>query len=146
MRAPVLLILDILNDLYTKGYSYSSLNTARSVISALYSTDKTDGQNTGKHPLICRVLKGVFNEIPPPPKFQEVWPAEQVLAYLKQLKPLHALKFKELTLELVMLIALVTERCQTLSFLDISGEHMKKFQTHFTFSLSEHLKKDKPCV
>ena len=31
-----------------------------------------------------------------------------------------------------------------LSFLDISGEHMKKFQTHFTCSLSGHLKQDKP--
>ena len=37
----------------------------------------------------------VFNEIPP--KFHEVWPVEQVLAYLKQLKLLHALKVKELS-------------------------------------------------
>ena len=37
-------------------------------ISALYSIDKTDvGQNIGKHPFICRFLKGVFNEIPPTP-------------------------------------------------------------------------------
>ena len=69
----------------------------------------------------------MLNEIPPTPKFQEVWPVEQVLAYLEQLTPLHALKLKELTLKLVMLIALVTgQRCQTLSFLDISGENMKK--------------------
>ena len=71
MRAPVSLILDLFHDLYTKGYGYSSLNTARSAISALYSADKTDvGQNIGKHPFICRFLKGVFDEIPPTPKFQ----------------------------------------------------------------------------
>ena len=141
MRALVSLILDLFHDLYTKGYGYSSLNTARSAISALYSADKTDvGQNIGKHPFICRFLKGVFDEIPPTPKFQEVWPAvEQVLAYLEQLAPLHVLKLKGLTLKLVTLIALVNgQRCQTLSFLDISGENMKKFPTHFSFFLSGH--------
>ena len=61
-----------------------------------------------EHPLICRFLKGVFNEIPPTQKFQEVWPVEQVLAYLEQLTPLHALKLEKLTLKLVMLIALVS--------------------------------------
>ena len=70
---------------------------------------------------------------------------EQALAYLEQLKPLHALKLKEITLKLVMLIALVTrQRCQTLSSLDISGGSMKKFPTHFSFSLSGHHKQDKP--
>ncbi|XP_068723943.1 uncharacterized protein [Montipora capricornis] len=146
MRAPVSLVLDFLHDLYDKGYSYSSLNTARSAISALCTADNTDvSQNIGKHPLICRFLKGVFNEIPPIPKFQEVWPVEQVLDYLEQLTPLHSLKLKDLTMKLVMLIALVTgQRCQTLSYLDISGEHMKKFPTYFSFSLSGHLKQDKP--
>ena len=130
MRAPVSLILGCVDDLYTKGYGYSSLNT-------LYNIDKTDnGQKIGKHPLICRFLKDVFNESPPTPKFQEVWPVEQALAYLEQLTTLHALKLKELTLKLVMLTAaLVTgQRCQTLTFLDISGEQIKKkFLTHFAF-------------
>ena len=85
----------------------------------------------------------MFNEIPPTPKFQKVWFVEQVFAYLEQLTPLHAFKLKEPTLKLVMLIALVTgQLCQTLSVLDISGEHLKNFQTHFTFSLSGHLKQD----
>lgn len=67
----------------------------------------------------------MFNEIPPTPKFQEVWPVEQVFDYLEQLTPLHALKLKEFTIKLVMLIALVTgQRCPTLSYLDISGENM----------------------
>ena len=86
------------------------------------------GQNiAGKHPLICRFLKGVFNEIPLTPKFHELWPVKQVLPYLEQLTPLHALKLKELTLKLVMLIALVTgQRCQTLSFFGYFGRTHKK--------------------
>ena len=52
MPTPVSLTLDFLHDLYPKGYSYSSLNTARSAISALYCADKTElGQNIGKQPL-----------------------------------------------------------------------------------------------
>ena len=92
------------------------------------SIDKTDvGQNTGKHLLICRFLKSVFNEISPTSKFQEVWPVKQVLAYLEQFTPLHAFKLKELKLKLVMLIAVATgQRCQTVSFIDISREHGKK--------------------
>ena len=65
MCAHFSLILHFRHDLYTKGYGYSSLNTAWSTISALYSMDKPDGgQNIVKHALICRFLKVVFNEIP----------------------------------------------------------------------------------
>ena len=35
MRAPISMLLDFLHDLYTKGYGYSSQNTAGSAISAL---------------------------------------------------------------------------------------------------------------
>ena len=52
---------------------------------------------------------------------------------------------KELTLKLVMLIALTTgQRCQTLTFLDISEQYMQKNDTCFNFALTEHLKQDKP--
>ena len=33
----------------------------------------------GKHPLVTRMLKGVFNERPPRPKFESVWKVDQVL-------------------------------------------------------------------
>jgi hypothetical protein len=86
--------------------SYSSLNTARSAISNLCFTSDMDSHHVpiGKHFLICRYLKGVFNELKPVPKY-------------------HTLK--ELTLKLVTLIALTTgQRCQTLSFLDISADYI----------------------
>ena len=52
---------------------------------------------------------------------------------------------KELTLKLVMLIALTTgQRCQTLTFLDISEQHMQKNDTCFKIFLTEHLKRKKP--
>ena len=52
---------------------------------------------------------------------------------------------KELTLKLVMLIALTTgQRCQTLTFLDTSEQYMQKNDTCFNFALTEHIKQDKP--
>ena len=52
---------------------------------------------------------------------------------------------KELTLKLVVLIALTTgQRCQTLTFLDTSEQHMQKNDTCFKIVLTEHLKRDKP--
>ena len=69
----------------------------------------------------------MFNEIPPTPKFQEVRPVKQVLAYLEQFTPLHAFKLKELKLKLVMLIAVATgQRCQTVSFIDLFHENTEK--------------------
>jgi len=146
MCAPVSVILDFLYDLYAKGYSYSSLNTARAAISALSLSNKECLERTpGAHPLISRFMKGVFNSIPPTPKFQEVWPVELVIDYLEQLMPLEVLKLKDLTIKLVMLIALVTgQRCQTLSYLDISESHMKQFHNYYSFSLSGLIKQDKP--
>ena len=44
-----------------------------------------------------------------------------------------------------MLIALTTgQRCQTLTFLDISEQHMQKDEKCFNFALTDNLKQDKP--
>ena len=59
--------------------------------------------------------------------------------------PLYEINLKELTLKLVMLIALTTgQGCQTLTFLDISEQYMQKNDKCFNFALTGHLKQDKP--
>ena len=50
-----------------------------------------------------------------------------------------------LTLKLVMLNTLTTgQRCQTLTFLDMSEKYMQRNGECFNFSLSDHLKQDRP--
>ena len=127
--------------------SYSSLNTARSAISNLCFTSDMDSHHVpiGKHFLICRYLKGVFNEMKPVPKYHSTWPVDLVLDYLSTLWPLEKLSLKELTLKLVTLIALTTgQRCQTLTFLDISADYMSKTDDSYRFALTEHVKQDRP--
>ena len=44
-----------------------------------------------------------------------------------------------------MLIALTTgQRCQTLTFLDISSEYMHKMENSYRFVLTEHVKQNRP--
>ncbi|CAB4039512.1 Hypothetical predicted protein, partial [Paramuricea clavata] len=140
-------VLMFLHSLYNKGISYSSLNTARSAISNLCFTSDMDSHHVpiGKHFLICRYLKGVFNEMKPVPKYHSTWPVYLVLDYLSTLWPLEKLSLKELTLNLVTLIALTTgQRCQTLTFLDISTDYMSKTDDPYRFALTEHVKQDRP--
>ena len=60
---PVEDIINFLAQLFKEGYQYRSLNSYRSAISAVHS--KVDGQSVGQHPLVTRMLKGVYNERPP---------------------------------------------------------------------------------
>ena len=89
LSSSVPLVLEFLHHLYTQGYSYSSLNTARSALSALCLSSQAHSESDaiGKHPLVCRYIKGVFQEKPPTPKFSEIWPVDQVLQALEQANP-----------------------------------------------------------
>lgn len=133
--------------MYKKGMSYSSLNTARSAISNLCLNPAMDPAQVpvGKHFLICRYLKGVFNQRKPTPKYRTTWPVDVVLDYLFKLWPLQSLSLKQLTLKLVTLIALCTgQRCQTLTFLDISLDYMTRTDDSYVFALTDHVKQNKP--
>ena len=68
IEGPVEDVANILADLFKEGYLYWSLNSA---ISELYS--KVDGYSIGQHPLVTRMLKGVFNERLPVAKYLAFW-------------------------------------------------------------------------
>ena len=147
LSSSVPLVLEFLHHLYTQGYSYSSLNTARSALSALRLSSQAHSESDaiGKHPLVCRYIKGVFQEKPPTPKFSEIWPVDQVLQAFEQANPFEELHLRDLTFKLTMLVALLTgQRCQTLSYLDIFDKHLKKFPTYFSFALTGHVKQNRP--
>ena len=60
----------------------------------------------GKHPMICRMLKGAFNARPPLPRYTATWSVETVLLFLESLGPSTSLSLKSLTFKLTMLLAL----------------------------------------
>ena len=98
-------MLDFLAGKYHAGLACRSLNCYRSALSSAMLP--IDGFQVGQHPLVSRLLKGVFNSRPPQPKYTEMWEVSRVLSYIKSLGSNEALSLKLLTRKLVVLLALV---------------------------------------
>lgn len=105
--------MNFLSVTFHRGVGYTSLNTARGALSSLGIT--VDGCSAGRHPLVTRFLRGVFNLRPSVPRYTRTWDVQQVLQHLRTMEPLSSLSLKDLTLKLVMLMALTqAARIQTL--------------------------------
>ena len=63
LQVPVNFIINFLSEKIDKGLQYKSLNCLRSVISAHHV--HIDGKSVGKHPKVCALLAGIFNQRPP---------------------------------------------------------------------------------
>lgn len=112
-------VLEFLAKLFNEGYQYRTINAYRSAISAFH--EKIDNLQDGKHPNICALLAGVFNSRPPQPRYTSAWDVQQVLDFIKsKWFDSNLLSYKELTLKLVMLLALTSaSRASCLCHLDI---------------------------
>lgn len=100
------LVANFLSKEFHNGLEYRTLNLYRSAISAYH--EPVLGQPIGQHTVITRLLKGMFNERPPQPKYSDTWDVEVVLDRLKVLPNNEQLPLKDLSLKLVMLLALST--------------------------------------
>ena len=97
----------------------------------------------GSHPLVTRLLKGVYNLRTPSPRYSSTWDITKVTSYLKTLFPLDQLSLKSLTLKTVMLCALSSAlREQTLCVLDI--KFLNKSGNSLSFTVCERLKTSRP--
>ena len=69
--APLSKIANYLSTLFEEGLQYQTVNAHQSVFSANYSF--INGELIGKHPKICALLTGIFNERPPQPRCTFIW-------------------------------------------------------------------------
>ena len=116
LRRDKLLVLKFLQKLFKSNLSYSSLNTCRSALSAVF-----DKPPIGDTPLISRFMRSVYNQRPNLPKYHDTWQVSTVLEYLRSLSPVKFLSLKQLSLKLATLLALVTgSRVQTLHAMDLN--------------------------
>ena len=125
--------MDVLEFLHTQLHlSYSALSCVISI----------DNVPVGQHPPVCHFVKGAFERKPPSRKYYAIWDVRQVLNFLKTMSPNSSLSLMELSLELFMLLALVSiQRRQTLLQLNI---YLKKSDEEFVFILSRHVKQSRP--
>ena len=68
--------------------------------------EKVDGVDVGQHPLITRLLKGVYNVRPPLPRYSDTWDVQLVLNYIESLGESDKLSLKSLSLKTVFLFAI----------------------------------------
>ena len=88
-------------------------------------------------------MRGFFNARPSLPRYNYTWDTEIVLKFLDKWTPPESLNLKQLTLKVVMLIALITgQRCQTLYSMDILC--VQKTDDRFRFVIEEQIKTTKP--
>ena len=71
IQPSVVYVLDFLTLLYQQGLTYSAINTAQSALSSYITLE--NGTCVGKHPLVPRLMWGIFQEKPPRPKYTEIW-------------------------------------------------------------------------
>ena len=138
-------VLNFFVELYDDGLGYSAINTARSALSNIVTIDNVDNQNItiGHHPLICRFIKGVFESRPALPKYTHTWNVETVLKYLKTLESTSEISLKDLTLKLVMLIALLSgQRCQSIHSIKTNNIILEKDKV--TIPITDVIKQSKP--
>ena len=65
-QTPVNHIIKIMSEKFDKGLQYRILNCLRSAISAYHV--HIDGKSMGKHPKVCALLAGIFNQRLPQPR------------------------------------------------------------------------------
>ena len=127
---PVTEVANFLATLYQEGYQYNSVNAYGSAISSVH--EKVEGVVIGQHPIITRLLKGIYNVRPPLPRYNGTWNVQTALNHLESLGETKNLTLKLLTMKTVFLLAITRpSRSADLSQLDI--ERMKTGTNGITF-------------
>ena len=133
IRSSLSAILEFLTTEFLQGKQYRTINTYRSAISMTHGP--IDGVVVGKHPLVCRLLKGVYNQRPPQPRYSFTWDVCVVLDYIRSWGLTTQLTRKEITLKIAMLLALANaSRSSELHALD--SRHMSWSTEGITFTLT----------
>lgn len=108
--------MQFLTDQFDQGLQYRTVNTLRSAISMTHPD--VDNQPVGSHPLLSRLLKGMFNARPPAPRYSISWDVSTVIDYLGTC-PTDSLSVLALARKLATLMALTNaDRCSDLAALD----------------------------
>ena len=67
---------------FQSGLQYSTLNSLQLALSA--TLPSCEGVPVGQHPLIARLLQGIFNERPPLPKYSFTWDVNVIITFIQK--------------------------------------------------------------
>ena len=77
-------VFEFLHVLQKRNLGYSALSSARGMLSSFATIEEYD---VGKHPFVCRYMKGVYNNNLSLPKRSFIWEAGAVVKYLSSIIP-----------------------------------------------------------
>ena len=136
-------ILDViayLTSMYDRGLQYTIIAAAKSVLSGMLHVPGVI--SISSHPLIIRLMKGIFHVRPPKPRYEFIWDTELVLNFLKNLNPTE-LTLKMLTLKTVTLLTLLSrQRVSTIHQFHLS--QMQRTPTIVIFNIQGLMKHFRP--
>ena len=136
-------VTNFLTACYREGKGYSTINAYRSAISTTVDSVSGHKQSLGAHPLLSRLLKGMYILRPPTPRYSSTWDVSTMTKYLGTLTPLAELSLKLLTFKTVMLCALATaQREQTICALDLRNK--TETAGSIKFLVTDRLKTSRP--
>ena len=96
----------------------------------------------GEHPLVRRLMKGIYNCRPPAPRYTFIWDTTVLINYLRQLDTA-TLSFKLLSMKTLTLLTLLTgQRVSTMCQLRLSDMFLS--ESCILFSISGLLKHSRP--
>ena len=129
--------MQFLSDMFHSGLSYSSINTARSVLSSLLYLDNSSIP-FGQLPIAKRFMKGIFELCPSLPKYTTTWNVNLAFEYIRK-HDLALLTLQGLSHRIAFLLCLLSrQRCHTVSKLFI--DNMILEDDKVTFLITEKLK------
>ena len=130
---------DFLAELFEEqGEKYGNIAAARSALSAILP--KREGVSFGKHPLVSKLIKGIFKERPSLPKHTVVYDTEIILRYIDSLPFNDSLMLDMLTMKLCTLLAILSGQRVTV----LRTDYMHKSQGKVFFYINAILKTTKP--
>ena len=97
---------NFLASLRQRGYAYSTVASHKAAVTSFLSMVST----VPDLPLSDRVVKGIFREAPPAPKYGDIWDVRSVIASVKGWGPTADLSLKLLTQKTAILLALASPK------------------------------------
>ena len=123
-----------------RNLGYSAINNARSALSTIIVTG--NNETFGKHPLVSRLMKGMFWERPSLSRYTVTYDASIVLRHLRTIT-LDAISLKQLSYKIVTLLCFLTgQRDQSINEIDI--DFMYKDDKQLVFYIPTVLKTTTP--
>ena len=130
ISASVVNIVQFLVDQFDTGLQYRTINTLRSAISTTHPD--IEGSSVGSHPMVSRLLRGMFNSRPPAPHYSCSWDVRTVVEFLTGQRS-STLSTLQLAKKATTLLALVNaDRCSDLAALDRDHAHWTPDGIEFT--------------